>query len=368
MNRMLVGLFILLSVNSVFAQPSGYFQEKTKESKLLENKPIDPVEAKDILEKSKTAQKRITRVQSDSMQEIDIKQGLHAKIEKIFDIDYSQKVMHEVTRIKDWVFNMSSFQRAYLDKKILQAEEKGVPPEKIRQMREHFNKLISATEGMLERASKNMKGSEYEVFYVDQSMYLRFKDKWGRMELPFLKTLWEVYSEFQEGNMDKENFLLAFRDLPEKNKKLIESAITYLENVKHKDIRNINYVAQTLFQGTPCYGIDVKNTGLSDIMKESLLSYAQIKNDNEAMVKINSFSYKEFISKKNFLTLGEQVYFEMLFPSPEYSEPVTAFTGVVTKYNYPGGKIELPKELAQAIFVKDEEEMKKMFAPDMPEK
>lgn len=400
---LILNLIVIFWTNSLFAETVLLKSGKSIEGKILErtdehikirvnpygivlNYPLDDIEnineekihipensssmqnvlvekdIKDILAKIKSANKNVKRFQSKAIRETKTEQFLYIKTEEALDIDYEQKVIHNIVEVKDFDFGMGDFLKNYLDKNIQDAKQKGVPLEKIQQMQKLSEKLSLEMQEMKNRLSEKMKGRRMESFFVEGIIYIRVKDKWIKMESPFLSAFWKIFLEFQQGQFNKEEFRRTLDNYPVNIKKALEPILAYIELHGNRDIYDISSIAEGKFEGKTSYVVNVKSEDMVNVIKDSLLAYAQTRGERNIQMDVNSFSCKEFVSKENYLKLGTKMDMEVTMHNPtRIPQHLKTSTSGDTIYSYPSGKVNLPLELMQATAINDEAELKKIL-------
>ncbi len=305
---------------------------------------VDRIDKKDLLERIKATCKDAKRIQIKRIRDENIKGLLHSKTEEILEIDYEEGIMHHTAKIKDGKF-YTDFHDLLIEREMAEFRRKGVSSEKIQQMKKSLDELRQKT---VDTLTEKMKGKEFETYFTDEMVYTRFGDRWVKTESPF--SIKEM-REFLQAEVDEEDFKQMLADSPEEMREILK--LLFIWNKNFYDVSAVTTISEDIFEGKPCYILDIRED-IFDILKGSLFSIP-----NKGMSSDTKFfTYKEFISKDNYLKLGSYLNLAIsIFNPKSWMKTIEGDLVIEEIYSYPKEKISLPPELAQAVPVEESEEI-----------
>jgi hypothetical protein len=362
--------YLLSEVESIGGEIVLLPVEETANGAMVEVKAETKPEAnsanKDIIDNIKKTTKNVARVKTNQTEDVQMAGFLHSLTEKVSDVDFEQKVMSVSSIVKEYDFEIKDLSKNMLEQKIIQAERDGESKEKIQQMRDMSQKMSEGMDQMMSNFSKMMKDRKTELFILDKYMYLKSKDRWLKLELPFFDLFWQVISGSRTGKIDKEEFEKMLKDHPQTPTVAFEPLLASLDNKNLEEIYNNSNITEDAFMGKPCYVVCIESKEYAEAIKDTMMSFAKSTGKIPTEISVDSFTYIEFISKESYLRLGSQANMAMVFKATEkMPDSLKASFKIDTVYSYPEGKIQIPPELGDAVAVKDENELQQMMMQDM---
>lgn len=322
----------------------------------------------DIINKMLQAEGNIARISSRKTEEMRIKQLMRIKKEQVVDIDFDARIFHSMTKVLEYELYYRDLSRAYFEKKILEAKQKGASAEKIKELEMAIDEATRAGQEELKRVIEKTQKEKLEVYFTEKPAYVGIQDEWVQLELTDAGLIKELVSKARLGEIDQG----LERRLAHASSVFIRSLLQpFIAAIKYSDIyKDLNSisVSEEAYLKKPCYVLDIKIKDVMNMMKEKILAYSQIEAGPGAKISLGNFSYKDFISPQTYLRLGTQFDCEIYFSSPEYEQPIMSILKVKIDYTYPDISIALPKDLSRKISVKNEEQLSQMIRKNLEER
>ena len=306
------------------------------------------IDKNNLAEKIKSANENILRNRVECAAKTGLKNIMSTETTTTSDLDSKNKIMHIVTEIKTFDFNLQDIFKTQAEKSITAAKEKGASTEKIEKMQKLADGLSSGIEKML----SGFKGKKYEMFLVDNQLYVHLKDGWVKSE---------PSGENPGGGALPQQSKFAALLASGKTSGSLCAAFGLA-----RLLQNINSVSEGDCAGNPCYILDIDTNGMGTVLQQRLLASQRQGKDKNLQVAVESLAIKLSVAQDNYLLLSSTANAEMVLYDPVrpgYS--VRQSVNENAAYTYPTSQIELPAELSQAVVVKDKEELKKMITEEM---
>lgn len=223
--------------------------------------------------------------------------------------------------------------------KIDEARARGATEDEVRRIQQTTDYAISQMQNM----DKKMKNMETKTYFVGQTVFYNFQDKWFKMECPAMNNLWDNFSL----NINDKSPLDNPRKILESSpclKEMFASLSNFIFDLWNKDNCDVEEME---FEGRSAFCLKLKPEQGREILEKMMRE----KRSSDFAVQV--YSSKLFVSKENYFVLGKLEEMEIYTPQGKI------FIKIHSSYDYPGSSVILPVEAqARAIPISDEKEIK----------
>lgn len=318
---------------------------------------------KNILEKSIAARKNTEILQINSLNKTRISELFNEVSEGSFAMDFENKRIWVTMQIKELeVTGLDKILREQSAAQLEKARGKGAPAEKLQQLKDFTEKMIQVINQTTKEMMEKMKEIKSTTYIIDKTMYVNVGEKWAKMESPEIEQIWQLHELVRQYSLE-DNEVLDSDQLDKFNpefKTMIEKILSF----KKSDVAKVDKISEGKFLNEPCYIIEyAQQKEIIDKIKEAIAAFYRTSGQKQerfdpSKMNIDYASYKEYISKEDYLILGSYMEIASSFDFKFSHKPIKVYRVSSSAYNYSLTEIVLPEEAEDAILVQDEKEMK----------
>jgi len=318
---------------------------------------------KNILEESITARKNAKILQVNSLNKTRISELFNEVSEDSFAMDFENKRIWLTRQIKELeVSGLDKILREQAAVQLEKAKVEGAPVEKLQQLKDFTEKMIQMIDQATKEMTDKMKEIKSTTYIIDKTMYVNVGKKWAKMESPEIEQIWQLHELISQYSLE-DNEALDSNQLDKFNPEF-KTMVDKILSFKKSDIPKIDRINEGRFLNEPCYIIEyVQQEKIIDEIKEAIASFYRTSGQEEggldhSRMNIDYASYKEYISKEDYLILGSYMEIASSFNFKLSRKPIKVYRASSSTYNYSLAGIILPEQAQEAILVQNEKEMK----------
>lgn len=304
-----------------------------------------------LMENIAAAQKNTSRYHMEMVYNA-VTEIFSMKTQEIVDIDHANKTLRFFSQVLDLQAVMPPIDEAFVKQAIGQDIPGDTPEAKLEFVKEFEKKFKQ----QMDQMTAAIKQAKSETVLDQDTLYLNLETKWVKMQSGSFNDLW-LLRDSKDPAQDTAKALSSFSEI---TRGIMGPLVKYISNDVYEaaDIESVN---QGDFRSEKCYVLSVRKEKLQDAIKDVLkeaIDTSSVKKTGPQDIPIKEFSYSEYVSADDFLSLGADMKVKARVMDQSLQKEIDVALTAQQSYDYPSKPYAFSSEDKNVVTAEDESDLK----------